>query len=1465
MQREAVETSVRLLREHAEAETGGLPVGQARGRIILPCGTGKTRIALHITEELTGAGQLAVVLCPSIALVAQIRREFLSHKNVDMRALAVCSDQTAGYDPKREDSAKQADDPTRDTSNVSANDLKGQVTTDATEIAKWISDGTTSDRVSVIFGTYQSAGRVAQAITKTGAQLQLLVCDEAHRTASLRRKRSAKPEEDARLREFTLCHDQEAFPARYRVYQTATPRIYNHKTSTRRVDPNEFIVRSMDDETTFGVELYRRSYVDAVENGWLSDYRIIALGVSDQRAYEIANDLAREAPGKTKRNQLTTSDHIRGLALALVMAGGTRAENDQGVAVNSCIAFMNTVNKSKQLAENLQTAAVREWLADRLEDRAPAEFKLEHLDASNNVTEREEAKRRLAEANNDNPHGIINVGIFGEGTDSPSLNAVAFLEPRRSPIDVVQAVGRAMRTSPGKQLGYVICPVLIPPNESDPEWWLSNARPEEGWTELGQILLALRAHDDRIEHELASLLQIHIPPSNDVPQPVRSIVAIPSRTTRRIRYGEHTGPQGTVYDVVEAAAASNAPLSQHGIRPLAPEHWTADTEPTGLVTATPPHDSDSPAQLRQSTPERDKPTTSEPRGKVNVDKTKKQARKMINEGAGQSVPSRAERAARKRRRAEQLREDQAHQMLSQVGSVIADDIAVNLLANSGLRRNRVDRDLNILEESVKEAAHNLRSDELQAALDAHFGLDQLAADKRKEQADGCTIAALLLMNAAMLHQRIAAGGWLRDVEPLSAIKNETAVVEKLKRNWDRITRQDFLPVIEPAQEAIFAIEDTARLAGLERALRHLAAEAERIAATYADMGADHAGPLFNKVMGNQASDGAYFTRPPAAAMAARLTLDACGPQDWTDPQTWRNHKTVDLACGSGTLLAALLTDMKRRAREQGASEQQVAGLQKLAVEEVLKGMDINPVSLQLAATQLTTGNADIKYSRMGLYRMPYGPTGDPMVPTAAGSLELIAEEEIVPQRESEMFASAAQGEAARLSLQDPEVERAAIAARAARIAIMNPPFTERKRMGEKFPNDARTRIRARVDGLENIMVVADPELGGFVSKRSIGPMFVALAELCVMHDGGVLSLVHPTVALTGPSGLRERQVLAQRFDLDTVLTCHQPNDVNLAQHSNMHESVVVLRRREGEPKPTRIIALDRFPNDDTEVAGLFDAIGMCGVGDLADGWGEVSEWPAERSRQGDWSAAAWRSPELADAATRLAEHSALRPMASFNTRCHMTTASLSTDHRRASPDEHGAFPVLERVGADGQQCIEARPDGYWLHKRGRPSSVRDLAGYLLVVFGQGTSTGRLAAVASHTAYVGYGWSPVGGVSEIHAKALAVFLNSTPGRLLLLRRPGRTLSFPQYAPALINELPVPDITDATIRSTLLDCWEATRDMQVPQYRDGECEVRQVWDAAVCEALGWDEAYIASLRKLLHEEPHVRGLGYGQYSD
>ena len=177
MQNEAVAESVRVLNEHVRADSGGLPAGQARGKIILPCGTGKTRISLRIVEELAQPGDLAVVLCPSIALVAQIRREYLQHAQVPVRALAVCSDQTAGYNAKRDGIIDTFANPTADNSSVSASEVKGKVTTNPQEIADWVQAGRESEAINVVFGTYQSGHRIAEAIRLAGVTAKVLIAD----------------------------------------------------------------------------------------------------------------------------------------------------------------------------------------------------------------------------------------------------------------------------------------------------------------------------------------------------------------------------------------------------------------------------------------------------------------------------------------------------------------------------------------------------------------------------------------------------------------------------------------------------------------------------------------------------------------------------------------------------------------------------------------------------------------------------------------------------------------------------------------------------------------------------------------------------------------------------------------------------------------------------------------------------------------------------------------------------------------------------------------------------------------------------------------------------------------------------------------------------------------------------------------------------------------------------------------
>ena len=1502
MQDETVAASILRLREHEQSASGGTPVGEARGKIILPCGTGKTRISLRIVEELTPTGELSIVLCPSIALVAQIRREYLQHTNADLRILAVCSDETAGYSPRKEGTHNTAVDPTVDNSNVSAAEVKGKVTTNAGEIAAWIDQGQDGAAISIIIGTYQSSYKVADALQAAGVRARVLVADEAHRTAGLRRTK--KPEANERVRDFTLCHDRDAFPATYRVYQTATPRIYDTR-KVARDRAGDWIVRSMDNETVFGVELYRKSYVEAVHNGWLADYRIIALAVNDKEAFDQANLLALNTESKG-RQALTSAHYLRGLALALAMGGATQTTADREVLIKSCIAFMNTVDKSKNMAKDLQNDTVKEWvqgwLTQNADGRVMADYTLEHLDATSNVAARDNAKLKLAESSGAQPHGIINVGIFGEGTDSPSLSAVAFLEPRKSPIDVIQAVGRAMRIAPGKDMGYIICPILLPPNV-DPENWLSVSSQDEGWQELGQILLALRAHDQRIEDQLEDLLYLYIPPPP--PEGERTLVAIADGERKRIRYAEHEGAPGEAQQAVErvldgqrkpfdefqrlGAAQKAGEPDQDGQRKPSDESRgiaettggiTAKSEPVYIITGK--KNSDGSHELRQDSVAREKPKPDGTRGVVDYKKSKAKAQKMINAGEGVRLPPSSRQRAPRRSREEVARQS-AMRMLRLSGmEEHGNAIKLNLLTKSGLSDDRVIRDLNILESSIKEAAHHLRSDELVAPLNRHFGLDNLKEASLKKQADGCTIAALLMMNAAMLHQRISNGRWLPGISDLATVKNVTNVVQTVVRQWQDVRSYDFRPVVEPALESIYAIEETGKAGGLERALRHITAEAERIAETYADMGADHAGPLFNRVMGNQASDGAFFTRPPAASLAARLTLDACGDADWSAEAVWRQHKTVDLACGSGTLLAAVLTDMKRRARAMGADEQRIARLQKLGVENVIKGLDINPVSLQLAASQLTAGNQDIRYRQMGLHLMPYGPDKHDPTRIGVGTLELLGQQAIVPRQGALGLADDAIGSRAVWDpADDAELEDAVDAARNARIVIMNPPFTSRAKMGEKFPLATQQRLRTRVDAMESILVGADQELHGFMDKNALGPLFVALADRCLAPADGVLTMIHPTIALCNPSGLHERRVMAQRYHIQTVLTGRWPREFILSQNVEIDESIIVAKRHAGPgPKPpTRFIQLDRMPSDEREVQDLHHCLLECEDGQLDKGWGEISYWPAARMEAGDWTASVWRSPELAEAAAEYAEHPDLRAINTVPGRSvHATGQVLRGSFERTEPGTSGSFPILKSKGADAQTTIQSTLDEWWIPKKRdedrrrlnegtypETDKILEKAGYLLITAGQRTNTARISAAAGDEKYVGNGWMPVTGLSSEEAKAVSVFVNSTPGRLQLMRNPGRTISFPTYSAAEAGNISIPDVKDERKRTILADCWERTKDMEVPQFRDGECEVRALWDEAVAEAMGWDPQELARQRALLHNEPHVRGLGYNQYAD
>ena len=345
---------------------------------------------------------------------------------------------------------------------------------------------------------------------------------------------------------------------------------------------------------------------------------------------------------------------------------------------------------------------------------------------------------------------------------------------------------------------------------------------------------------------------------------------------------------------------------------------------------------------------------------------------------------------------------------------------------------------------------------------------------------------------------------------------------------------------------------------------------------------------------------------------------------------------------------------------------------------------------------MTTGNQEIRYRQMGLHLMPYGPRQDGPKRVSVGTLELLGQKTIIPRdSELDLTYDHIESQATWNPSNDTEMEDAVSAVNDARIIIMNPPFTNRAKMGEKFPKETQEALRSRADAMERILVRADPSLMEFLSANSIRPLFVALADHVQKRPDGVVSMINPTIALSATSGLKERQILAERYHIHTVLTGRLPREFSLSQNTEIDESIIVARRHKGPKPPTRFIHLDKMPIDEAEVDDLHIALLECTYGSIANGWGEVSEWPAERMEAGDWTPAIWRSPELAEAATMFANHPDLQAINTVpGLSVHATGQVLRARMSRAVHGTPGSFPILKSKGSEGQLVIRSSPDEY---------------------------------------------------------------------------------------------------------------------------------------------------------------------------
>ena len=439
-----------------------------RGNLIMACGTGKTLTALRIAERVAGPGGRVLFAAPSLSLLAQSMREWGSDAETFLRAFAVCSDPKVG---------------TNDGDSSRIYDMPIPATTDATALCNAaVSDA--PNRMTVVFTTYQSMQVVADAQELGLPAFDLVICDEAHRTTGAHRAGEASS--------FVLVHDARKLRAAKRLYMTATPRIYA-ETAKLKAKEEAVYVASMDNEQQYGPEFHRLSFAEAVEADLLSDYKVTILAISEQ---QIARDHQRLLE---EGEALADVGRVIGClnGLAKVDPEG-REFKDDPEPMHRAVAFSNTIKYSKHFVSLVEREQDEAALAER-------QFAIEgkHVDGKSGVLERDRLLRWLREDMTwaQRCHVLSNARCLTEGIDVPALDAVLFLQPRKSQIDVVQAVGRVMRKAQGKHYGYIILPVVVP-SGADPERALDR---NDAYSHVWQVLQALRAHDERFDAHVNKL------------------------------------------------------------------------------------------------------------------------------------------------------------------------------------------------------------------------------------------------------------------------------------------------------------------------------------------------------------------------------------------------------------------------------------------------------------------------------------------------------------------------------------------------------------------------------------------------------------------------------------------------------------------------------------------------------------------------------------------------------------------------------------------------------------------------------------------------------------------------------------------------------------------------------------------------------------------------------------------------
>ncbi len=484
----------------------------ARGKLIMACGTGKTYTSLKIMEALDP--KITLFLAPSIALLSQTFREYAQEKSEPFYASIVCSDDKVG---------KSKDE---DNDDIKFSELPIKPSTRLEDILSVYEKAQKENKRFIIFSTYQSALRIKEAQEAGLNEIDLIICDEAHRTVGAMYSSNERDDKNA----FTLCHSDENIKATKRLYMTATPKIYS-ESSKAKAKESDNVIYSMDDEEVFGEEIYTLNFSQAIALDLLTDYKVIILAVRKENLSGVTNSVNKKisqlkAEGTKLDKKLINNEFVckiigthKGLAkqdLIVLNEENKEDNNLQNKADTApsqrAINFCKSIQTSKNIKDSFET--IMECYDEELKKKSFKNLKIsiDHIDGTMNCKERLEKLENLNQFQPNTCKVLSNARCLSEGVDVPELDSIVFFDGKSAMVDIIQAVGRVMRKAKHKKRGYIILPIALEESEIKN---LDEAVNNTNFKNIWKVIKALRSHDPSLVDEATFKEKIKIFGSDD--------------------------------------------------------------------------------------------------------------------------------------------------------------------------------------------------------------------------------------------------------------------------------------------------------------------------------------------------------------------------------------------------------------------------------------------------------------------------------------------------------------------------------------------------------------------------------------------------------------------------------------------------------------------------------------------------------------------------------------------------------------------------------------------------------------------------------------------------------------------------------------------------------------------------------------------------------------------------------------